>query len=567
MKLVTTAEMRALEAAAEAAGVSVAQLMENVGLAVAQEVWMTLGTLEDRRILILAGPGNNGGDGLVAARHLYEWGAQIAVYLLRPRAPDDPHVKALADLGVPLVSPQDDPGCETLEQFLSVAELVVDALLGTGASRPVAGDLAEILRRLGAARERLGRPRLVAVDVPTGVDADTGRADPLAVGADLTVALGEAKVGLYVGQGSARAGRVQVVDIGIPATVERRGGIDMLDRSWAKKHLPARPADANKGTFGRVMVFAGSHLYVGAAALAAAGAYRVGAGLVTLAVPRGIQPMVAPRLAEATYLPLDEADGAAAPGAAAAIRHALDGYDVLLAGCGLSTAAAGAVRSLVLGLDAPGLRGVVVDADGLNALAGVDGWAGRLSPGAILTPHPGEMARLTGLTVHDIQAERLGTAGEWAERWGVVVVLKGANTVVAAPDGRAWLSPFANPALASAGTGDVLAGVIAGLLAQGLAPAEAAACGVYLHGMAGDAVRTELGPAGLLASDLLPEIPRAIKALVEPAPLPPPAGGLFDRGLGGLGGLAGLGQMGPGGLGGLGGLGGPGGMPPAGGQP
>ncbi len=573
MKLVTTAQMRALESATEAAGVPVEHLMENAGLAVAQEVWMTLGSLEDRRILILAGPGNNGGDGLVAARHLNEWGAEVGVYLLRPRPIDDPHVAALREAQVTMVNVEQDPGFETLDQFLSVAEMIVDALLGTGASRPVEGALGDILRRLGDARDRPIRPRLIAVDLPTGVDADTGRADPLTVPADLTVALGEAKVGHHVGQGSGLVGRMQVVDIGIPASIERQG-IEMLDRAWAKKRLPSRPVDANKGTFGKVMVFAGSRPYVGAATLAASGAYRAGAGLVTVAVPGSIQALVAARIVEATFLVLDDEAGAAAPTAAATIRAALDGYRVLLIGSGLSRAAAGAVQALVPDLALPDLEGVVIDADGLNALAdtpgGMDAWRGRLPSGTVLTPHPGEMSRLTGESVEQIQGNRLRAATEWAVRWGVVVTLKGANTVVAAPDGRMWLSPFANPALASAGTGDVLAGVIAGLLAQGMDPAEAAACGVYLHGMAGDAVRADLGPAGLIASDLLIEIPRAIKALVEPPALSLPGGGMFDRGMGGLGGLGGAAQGGLAGLGGienlggLAGLGGPGGLPPAG---
>ncbi len=556
MRLVTTAEMRALEAAAEAAGVSTAHLMENAGLGVAQEVWMLLGSLEERRILVLVGPGNNGGDGLVAARHLHDWGAEVGVYLLRRRPADDPLLAALRERNVTVVAADDDPTYETLDEFLSVAEVIVDALLGTGLSRPIAGPLAEILQRVKRARERPVHPRLVAVDLPTGVDPDTGRADPLAVAADLTVALGEAKVGLYIGQGAALAGRVQVVEIGIPASVERPASIELLDRTWAKRHLPARPADANKGTFGRVLVLAGSQFYVGAAALAAAAAYRVGAGLVTLAVPRSIQPMVAARVAEATYLPLDEQDGALAAAVAPRVRDALKRYDVLLAGCGLSMAAAEAVRAVLFGLEGMELRGVVIDADGLNALAAVEGWAQRLPPRAVLTPHPGEMARLTGWTVPEIQADRLATARTFARQWRAVVVLKGANTVVAAPDGRVWLSPFANPALATAGTGDVLAGAVAGLIGQGLEPAEAAACAVFLHGMAGDAARGDLGPAGVMASDLLPELPRAIKSLVEPAPLTAP-GGLFGAGLGGLPGLGGLGGAGLAGLPGLGALGGP----------
>ena len=547
MKLLTTAEMQDLEAASEAAGVSTATLMENAGLAVAQEVWMTLGSLEDRAVLILVGPGNNGGDGLVAARHLHEWGAQVAAYCLRHRPADDPHTAALRAFEIPVVSLTDDDGFETLEQFLSVAELVVDALLGTGTSRPIEGDLAEIMRRLAAARERPGRLRLLAVDLPTGVDADTGRADPLSVTADLTVALGEAKLGLYLGEGSIRAGRVQVVDIGIPATVERPAGVEMLDRAWVKRQLPRRPADANKGTFGRVLVFAGSERYVGAASLAAAAAYRGGAGLVSVAASRAIQPMIAARLAEATFLLF--AEWADAP---AMIAEVAPEYDALLVGCGLSMDAAEAVRALLADLGDHGLRGVVLDADALNALAPQPDWWTLLPARAVLTPHPGEMARLSGRTVAEIQANRLPIARAAAEQWGAVIVLKGANTVIAAPDGQAWLAPFANPLLATAGTGDVLAGVISGLLSQGVEPALAAACGVYLHGMAGDALRADIGPAGALASDLLIEIPRAVKALVEPAPLALPARpgerGGAGLGLASLGGLSGLSALGLGGL-------------------
>ncbi len=563
MKLLTTGEMRALEAGAAAAGVSTTALMENAGLAIAQEVWMTLGTLEDRRILVLAGPGNNGGDGLVAARHLVEWGAQVGIYLLRPREADDPLMAPLLEQQVPVVAATDDPGYETLDQFFTVGELVIDALLGTGGSRPVEGDLAAVLERLGAMRERPGRPRLISVDLPTGVNPDTGRADPLAVAADLTVALGEAKVGLYVGAGSALAGRVQVVEIGIPISVPRPAGIDLLDRSWAKKQTPKRPVDANKGTFGKVLAVCGSRQYPGAPSLAAAAAYRTGAGIVTLALPESVQSMVASRLAEATYLLLPEQNGSLAPDVAPLVRNALKGYDVLLAGCGLGAGAFEAVRAIVLGPHVEGLRGAVIDADGLNALPAAGQWWERLLPGTVLTPHPGEMSRLTGMSIAAIQADRLEVARRFAAQWSATVVLKGANTVIAAPDGRTWLSPFANPALATGGTGDVLAGAIAGLLAQGIETPVAAALGVFLHGMAGEAVRAELGPAGLLASDLLLELPRAIKALVEPAPVALPAGGLFDRGGGGAGlaGLAGLG--GATGLGGLAGLGLPGAGGPA----
>ena len=484
-----------------------------------------LGVVAGRRILVLAGPGNNGGDGLVAARHLAEWDADVVVYQLAARDPSDPHLAAVRELGVPVYDAPADAGYTALDEATRKAELVVDALLGTGRSRPITGVLADILVRLRQALDGPAPPRVVAVDLPTGVDANSGRADPLAVHADLTVTFGLAKVGLYTLPGSEYAGTVQVVDIGLPKDAERTLPVELLGSAWVRGHLPPRPAAGNKGTFGRVLVVAGSGQYVGAARLAAAACYRVGAGLVTLACSSHVQAMVAPALAEATYLLLD------GPQPAAAIVEALAGYDVLLIGPGLGQDRD--TRELVDHVlrDVTGtVRACVVDADALNALAPIDGWSGRLPARCILTPHPGEMSRLLGCSVADVQDDRLGVAVRAAAQWGQTVVLKGAHTVVASPDGRAAISPYANPLLASAGTGDVLAGAIAGLVAQGMEPFEAAACGVYVHGMAGGELRDDLGDRGLLASDLLPMLPRVIRIIREGRPVRalPPFPGLPD---------------------------------------
>ncbi|HEY8490991.1 MAG TPA: NAD(P)H-hydrate dehydratase [Dehalococcoidia bacterium] len=513
MKLVTSEQMRELERRSEEAGVSTAQLMENAGLAVAQETWVNLGTLEDRRILVLAGPGNNGGDGLVAARYLFDWGAEVCVYLLRRRGEDDANYREVVLRQIPTAAVEEDPELRQLEAWLQGSHAVVDALLGTGRARPVEGALAEVLRRLRAARERPLPPRIIAVDLPTGVDADTGAVDPLTVEADATVALGLPKLGLYVLPGSRYAGRVQPVEIGIPAGLDQDLPLELLTRSWVRDHLPARPEDANKGTFGRVLVVGGSAAYVGAVYLAACAAARAGAGLVTAACVPAVRAALAARLPEATFLPLAEHEGAIEPGEARTVLDAAAGYSALLLGPGLTQHeyAQSFVRLALFGL--PAEVPAVVDADGLNALARTEGWWTRLRSPTVVTPHPGEMARLLGVTVEQVQGDRLRTAMEAAARWRAVVVLKGANTVVAAPDGRAALSPFANPALATAGTGDVLAGTVAGLLAQGLPPFEAAACGVYLHAAAGERVRNELGDAGALAGDLLPELPRVMKDL------------------------------------------------------
>lgn len=514
MKLVTVEQMMELE---RRAGVPVPQLMENAGLAVAQEAWMLLGDVVERRIVVLAGPGNNGGDGLVAARHLHDWGATTAVYLLSPRPEDDANYRQLLERQVPVQVAEEDADSKALEALLGEAELVVDALLGTGRARPIEGALAEVMGRLAEARRRRPAPRLLAVDLPTGLDADSGAVDPLCLPADLTVVLGHSKVGLHSLPGAEYVGRLQVVEIGLPKELGQELPYELMEGRWAGAALPSRPADANKGTFGRALVVAGSVHYVGAAALATAAAGRAGAGLVTLACARSIYPILAAKLSEATFLPLPDVEGQLSAEAVPPLRQALkDGYDALLVGCGLGQSGyvRAFVRTLLPALRGDGLRGVVIDADGLNALAGSEWWRQTAVP-LVVTPHPGEMARLTGQSIEEIQAQRLATAVRFAQSWGCVVVLKGAHTVVAAPDGRARLSPFANPTLATAGTGDVLAGAIASLLAQGLAPFEAASLAVFLHGRAGERLGRELGAAGALAGDLLPLLPLVMQELRE----------------------------------------------------
>ena len=516
MKLVTVAEMQRAEGEA---AVPVPELMENAGLAVAQEAWLTLGELAERRILVLAGPGNNGGDGLVAARHLKDWGAEVCVYFLKPRDAADPVFAALAQRQVTTAVAEDETaaGYPTLVEWLQRADLVIDALLGTGRARPIEGALADVLDRLREARQRRLPPHLIAVDLPTGVDADTGAVDPHAVPADETVALGWSKVGLHVLPASQYAGRIEVVDIGIPTSLADSFHTELMARPWARSALPERPLAAHKGTFGSALVVAGSPRYIGAAYLACSGALRVGAGVVTLACARSIYPILASKLTEATFEPLDDKDGYLTAEEASSVRRALAErqYQALLIGPGLGQGGyPQAFLKAILPALTPGpLRALVLDADGLNNAAHIDGWWRLPSVPTVITPHPGELSRLSGQAVATIQADRLSAARHAAAAWGVTVVLKGAHTVVAGADGRVRLSPFANPGLASGGTGDVLAGVIAGLLAQGLDAFDAASLGVFLHGQAGDDVRRAVGSTGMLASDLLLALPPAIKQL------------------------------------------------------
>jgi NAD(P)H-hydrate epimerase len=519
LKLVTVAEMQRAE---RECGVPIPQLMENAGLAVAQEAWLMLGEIADRRIVVLAGPGNNGGDGLVAARHLKDWGAEVTVVLLKARGEDDENLRALVEREVTVTTVEqgtgnkEHDGSDALGEALMGAELVIDALLGTGRGRPIEGTLAQVLDTLREARVRRLPPRLLAVDLPTGVDADTGAVDERAVAADQTVVLGWSKVGLHTLPGAQFAGRVEIVDIGIAPEFGSGIETELMTGAWARAALPVRPVDAHKGTFGSALVVAGSPQYVGAAALSCTGALRVGPGIVTLACARSIYPILAAKLTETTFEPLDDEGGLLSAHQASEVRRALSrGYDALLVGPGLGQGAyvAAFMRALLPILTDEDVRALVIDADGLNNLAKVERRWETLAVPAVITPHPGELSRLSGIETAEIQRDRLAAARKCASEWGVTVVLKGANTVVAAADGRARLSPFANPGLATGGTGDVLAGAITGLIAQGMEPFEAASLGVYVHGLAAELVRRELGEAGMLAGDVAAALPRAIREL------------------------------------------------------
>ncbi len=515
MKIATVEQMQALEKAAEDAGIPAETLMEKAGLAVAGHAMQRLASPRGARVLVLVGPGNNGGDGLVAVRYLHQWGARVQVYLCMDRSSHDPNLALAEDRGIPVARASDDPALETLQRHLATSSLIIDAVLGTGRARPVEGGLKGILSHVADTRRARGTP-VLAVDLPTGLDANTGEVDPACAGADVTLALGYPKLGHFTFPAPSLAGHLEIVDIGIPGGLDGDISLELVTPDLVRSLAPVRSLDAHKGTFGRVLVVAGSRNYVGASILAGSGAYRAGAGLVTLATPNGVYAIAAGRLTEATYLPLSETEAGGIAGSALhLVRENLGAYSALVVGCGLGqeNETSEFVTSLLLDNAALTNFPLVVDADALNALAGVPQWWARMKASAVLTPHPGEMARLAGESTDHVQQTRLETARKAAERWGQVVVLKGAFTVVASPDGVARISPFANPGLASAGTGDVLAGVIGGLLGQGLSPIDAATGGVYLHGAAAEELRQQMGEAGLMASDLLPEIPQRIKAL------------------------------------------------------
>ncbi len=514
MKIVTADQMRRIEDRSEAMGVSKDALMEWAGLESARYIRRMFAPLFGVPVVVLVGPGNNGGDGLVVARHLHRWGARVSAYICRDRRAPDPKLDIVNSLGIPVIAASSDAGLSQLRALLDVAHVVVDAVLGIGRIRPLEGTVRDILLMLADTKTRRPDMSAVAIDVPSGMDADSGSADPTCPAVDVTLSMGYPKVGHYAYGAASRIGALDLVEIGLPYGVDHDVSLSLMTHDNMRPLLPARPSDAHKGSFGKTMVVAGSLNYIGAAYLAGSAATRVGSGLVTIALPTSIQAMVASKATEPTYLPLAESSpGVALPSSSVDVLGALGDYNSLLLGCGMGQDADMQAFIEAALYSRERLPPTVVDADGLNTLARTPRWWARFPAPAILTPHPGEMARLTDTSTREVEANRIGNAIESAARWNKIVVLKGAHTVVAYPDGRAMCCPFANAGLATAGTGDVLAGSIAGLLSQGVSLEDAAALGVYLHGLAGESVRNRLGDTGMVASDLLSELPLAIKAL------------------------------------------------------
>jgi hydroxyethylthiazole kinase-like uncharacterized protein yjeF len=512
MKIVSAEQMREIDQECIRLGKPTSLLMENAGKAVAETARDYLCEIKKQRILCLIGPGNNGGDGLVAARYLAGWGAKVSVYLCSGRPAYDVNFKRIKAKKIPCIEAKTDKDLKKFDGLLASTTCVIDGLLGTGKMRPLEGIFKKVTERVNNARQE-SRIKVIAIDLPSGMDADTGAVDPACLNADLTVTLAFPKMGLYKFPGAERVGKVKIADIGIPENLAGDINFELLTDEWAAKTLPKRPLNSHKGTFGRVLVVAGSVNYIGAAYLACGGAMRVGAGLVTLATAGSLQSIIAAKLTETTYLPLPESEPGIISAAGAEIVHqGCRQYNALLVGCGLgqNPATAEFLNSLLLKKDLPPL---IIDADALNILSRLPDWWQKIPNDTILTPHPGEMARLTGLTIEKIQADRAEIAIKYAKKWHKTIVLKAAFTVIAAADGKCRICSFANPGLASAGTGDVLAGVIAGLKAQGLTSYEAASLGVYLHGAAGDKIRDEVGDTGMIASDLLPVLPMVIKQL------------------------------------------------------
>jgi len=531
-KYVSVAEMIAIEKAADAAGLTYDQMMANAGLALAQAVIEAYAQQTDKSILGLVGKGNNGGDTLVALARLIEAGWKTVAYVVGERS-KDPLVTKYLDVGGEIVLLSEDKGHKKLKNLVKKNSILMDGLLGTGIRLPLREPFPQILKSVHRAIESLSNPpQIVAVDCPSGVNCENGEAAPDVLSANLTVCMAAVKQGLLAFPAYQYLGELKVVGIGLPEGLKPWNKIrrHVVDREFVIDCFPPRPLDAHKGTFGTVMVVAGSLNFSGAVLLAGQAAFRSGAGWVTLAVPSPLHTALAGSFPEATWLHLPHEQGVLSAEGADLVLENLSRITTLLLGPGFGledTTAAFMGRLLTRGKSktkgkvgllhaeevtggkqSPTLPPLVIDADGLKLMSQLDEWPSRLPAQSILTPHPGEMTFLTGLDKEEIQANRVEIVETYAKKWGHVVVLKGAFTVVAEPGGQTGIIPVATPALARAGTGDVLAGLIAGFRAQGMDAYIAAICGAWIHAHAGlNAAKRVGSTAGVLAGDLITEIP------------------------------------------------------------
>jgi ADP-dependent NAD(P)H-hydrate dehydratase / NAD(P)H-hydrate epimerase len=514
MKIVTATQMQALDRRTiMEARVPSMTLMERAGSGTADFIHNRFGPLAGKRITIMCGKGNNGGDGLVVARLLRQRRALVTVVLVAPASGLSRDAVTMYRRWLRIggtAATKLFRSSEQVQLLLAASDLIVDALLGTGLANEVTGAYAEAIRLMN----ETGKP-IVAVDIPSGIHADDGALLGHAVRAAATVTFGLPKLGLYLGAGIDHAGTVEVVDIGIPAAFvnELDSRTFLITEAIVRAAFPRRPASSHKGTYGHAGILAGSVGKTGAAALAAKAALRTGAGLVTVGVPASVNDVLEAKLLEVMTFPLPETKARTlARSGLERILAFIQARTAVAIGPGLSThpETVELVQALMTHLDRP----CVLDADALNALASRAALLTRCKIPPILTPHPGEMARLeVDATSQSINADRLGTARRFARERGVFLVLKGARTVVARPDGVMMLCPTGNPGMATAGTGDVLTGMLVGLLAQGVPSWEAACAATYLHGAAGDLAVGRLGSAGMIAGDLIEQIPYALQAV------------------------------------------------------
>jgi len=530
MYLVTAQQMKEMDRLTiESFGIPGIVLMESAGRGTVDALFRHFPDVRHMKVGIAAGRGNNGGDGFVIARYLASNHIELAVYLLsereRVRGDAAANLKLLDQMGVPVHEVPDMTAFEFHRGQMRDCDLWVDAMLGTGLKSDVRGLFKEIIEFLNT----LQKP-IVAVDIPSGLDSDTGKPRGCCIKATLTVTFGLPKIGHIMLPGTEFVSTLEVVDIGIPPAIVDEVGPKqhLLTREVIKPCFRSRALQSHKGSTGHLLVIGGSPGKTGAAVMTSRAAMRMGAGLVTLGIPKSLNMAMESQLTEVMTVPLPEnANQTLGLSAYEKIMGLLEGKKGLAIGPGMGTAnpTQDLVRRLIQTSPVP----VVIDADGLNALVGGLEYLKDLKVPVVMTPHPGEMARLVGTTPSQVQQERIRKARNFATTHKVYLVLKGARTVVAHPDGTASINPTGNPGMASGGMGDVLTGMIAGLIVQGLSVSEAANAGVYLHGCAADFLAQSMGPVGFLASDVIEILPGQIKGLEKSPPGRPSYSNVFIR--------------------------------------
>jgi len=485
-------------------------LMENAGLQTMDTILQLLDDPAGRKIVILAGRGNNGGDGLVVARHLLNADAQVSTFLLGAveelSLDATINYKILEKMNGDIYPLRSDEDLDGFMLELLKADMIIDALYGIGfrgSLNPFESQVARLIN---------WSPALVlAIDIPSGVEADTGQINGEAIKADYTVTFAAPKLGMIMEPGSDYMGTLTVADISIPKALleDEKYNIQLIMEAMLKEYFIPRPAESHKGSYGHVLVIGGSPGMSGAPLMASWAALRTGTGLVTVAVPESLLPIADAAVPEIMSRGLAEtADGGIAPAAGPALEKLLHTVSLACIGPGMSTynEAKAVVKAVLEKARIP----LLIDADGLNALQGNADLLKAAQVPVVITPHPGEMSRLTGLSVAEIQQNRLDISQHYAREWGVTVVLKGNRTVIASPSGQLYVNINGNPGMATAGSGDVLAGIICGLMAQGLDADEAAWTGVYLHGRAGDEAAARSGQRALTATEIIHALPKVL---------------------------------------------------------
>lgn len=517
MDIVTAKEMRELERLTiEQYGTPGHVLMERAGAGATEILLNAFPQVRTAPVLVFAGKGNNGGDGFVIARLLKKHGIACEVFLAAKRAEvtGDALRNLTAFLGLRgrVTEMTDSTHDALLQKKLCKCGLIVDALLGTGLNAPVRGLLAELITLVNAS----GVP-ILAVDIPSGLDADRGIPLGTTVKAKLTVTFAYPKLGLVCAPGLAHVGRLEVVDIGIApeAVAAINPQTALLTKEEMGMRIRVRRADVHKGDFGHLLVVAGARGKSGAALMSGGAALRTGTGLVTLGGPASLNSVFSTALMEAMTVPLPERPGGSLSLDEGAMAEAIQGKSAIAFGPGVGVSAdtIGLLRWLLMRSEQP----LVIDADGLNCLATDPNLVREAKVPVVLTPHPGEMARLLNISNAQVQERRLEVARSFATQYHCYLVLKGARTVIASPEGKAWINPTGNPGMASGGMGDVLTGIIGGLLAQGYTPTDACCLGVFLHGYVGDRAAQEKGEIGILARDLIEQLPMGIRDLQQAA--------------------------------------------------